>query len=385
MGHRLIRLWDRSRVVTDWQCPRKRYWQYEYKGKGVVTAGTSLELFTGTVIHDCMAAIAKHYQDKAELDISTLARNSYNQLFDVLKPEDENDRDGFEFAVEQGTLIQGIILGFYKHAWPRIVAEYPEVIVYEGEMERRSAPTEDSRPQLVFMSKPDVLVRSAEGLTAYLEYKSTSSKKPEWINSWETAVQLHSTIKAVKETTGIDVDHVIVQGLYKGFESYGKQSSPFCYYYRRNGNPPFTANEISYEYKAGMRRHPVWELTGGVEGWVGSMPESILAEQFPRTPPIFFNEDLIEAFFRQREMREWDINLALESLETNDEDYKTFIMDKHFPQRFDQCTPAYGKGRACEYKALCHGRQDQDPLNLGLVWREPHHEQEAEQQREKEN
>lgn len=380
-----LRLWDRSRATTDWTCPRKRFWNYEFRNRGIVPVGTKLEFFTGIVLHDCLAAIAHAAQHEVELDIKDLARNAYDQMVQALCPPrvegEPLDLNKVEFAREQATLVQGLILGFYKHAWPRILAEYPKVVVYEAEMEKPGERL-DLDPPLLFMSKPDVILESMDGRLAYLEYKSTSSKKPEWISSWETAVQLHSTIKAVKHTLGLEVDHVVVQGLYKGYESYGKQGSPFCYYYRREGHPPFSKSEISYEYRAGMRRYPVWELEGGVESWVASMPDYILAQQFPRTPPIFINEDLVAAFFRQREARERAILIANELLKkyASDPEMTQYIMDTEFPQRFDQCSPAWGYG--CEYKGLCHGPEG-DPLQHGYEWREPHHAREAEAFRER--
>jgi hypothetical protein len=227
------------------------------------------------------------------------------------------------------------------------------------------------------MSKPDLVVRGKDGAVYYIEYKSTSSKREDWINSWETAVQLHSTVKAIEATKGHPVDGVIVQGLYKGYASYGKQNSPFCYAYKRNGNPPFSKDETIYEYKAGFKRYPTWELDGGVRGWINGMPDVTLAEQFPQTPPIFVKEDLVNAFFEQRKWREAEIKMGIQMISFLPEDTKTEVLNVVFPQRFDQCQPGWGK--PCGYRKLCHGSSD-NPLEQGYVYRVPHHQRETEKQ-----
>src|SRR5205814_10201562 len=144
------------------------------------------------------------------------------------------------------------------------------------------------RDGMIFMSKPDLVLRHKEsGELWYVEYKTTSSKQDKWVNQWGTAVQLHSSIRAIEAALSEKVVGVIVQGLYKGYEAYGKQSSPFCYAYRRQGNPPFTKTETRYEYAPGFKRSPVWQLDGGVRAWVESMPEEVLTNQFPQSPPIY--------------------------------------------------------------------------------------------------
>lgn len=359
-----VRLIDRTRTVTDWKCPRARYWGYEYLGRGIVKKGTSLPLFMGILIHDAMAAIATLTQlgkpvpideiaDAARLD---MVKNLTDSL-DVVIPE------AMEFACEQAALTEGIIRGVYKHVWPRLMEMYPKIVYVETEMEYLLS------DGYVFMTKPDLIVEDREGELVYLEYKSTSSKQEKWIQSWDTAVQLHSSIKATEATTGRKPSYVQIVGMYKGYESYGKQSSPFCYAYKKFGNPPFTQDQVQYEYKAGFRRFATWELPGGTKGWVDSMPENVLANQFPMTAPILVNDDLVDAFFRQRLAREREIaNLP--------PDHNLYDLDSVFPQKFDQCVPSFGW--SCEYKKLCHGRVD-EPLQEGFELRTPHHARELEE------
>jgi hypothetical protein len=368
----IIRLIDRTRTVADWKCPRSRWWGYEYLGKGIVKSGTSLALFTGIVVHDAMAAIAT-FTKEAEGDdplgavpIDDIANAAFTQVRDnilesagpVVLPETT------EFANEQGALTEGLIRGFFKHLWPKLYEQYPRIIAIEQEMEY----TLDDLT--TFMTKPDLIVENQEGDLVYLEYKTTSNKKENWIKSWETAVQLHSSIKATEATLGKLPSYVQIVGLYKGYESYGKQSSPFCYAYIKKGNPPFSQDQVQYEYKAGFRRYPTWELPGGVKAWVESMPENVLTNQFPLTPPIFVNEDLVNKFFNQRLLREREIADHL-----NLHGFQDIMLDKVFPQHFDQCNPSYGW--SCPYSKLCHG-EVKDPLQEGYEFRVPHHARELE-------
>lgn len=273
-----------------------------------------------------------------------------------------------DFASEQSALIEGLLRGFYRHVWPQLLRDYPNILYIEEEMTY-------AHDGLLFMSRPDLVVSTGEGDLVYIEYKSTSSKKEGWVNSWATAVQLHSTVRAIKATKGLDVAQVVVQGLYKGFESYGKQSSPFCYAYHRNGNPPFSQSDTLYEYKPGYKRTPVWEMPGGVKAWVAGMPDQVLADQFPQVPPIFVNHDLLTAFFQQRAYREHEIVLANQMLKGADDEAVTNLLNVAYPQRFDQCHPYFG--RACSYLRLCHGHVE-EPLRSGFERRVPHHQEEVE-------
>ena len=193
--------------------------------------------------------------------------------------------------------------------------------------------------------------------------------------SWQTAVQLHSTIRAVERSIGETIQRVIIQGLNKGYVSYEKQNSPFCYLYHKAGTPPFIKDIWSYEYKAGLKKYPTWMREGGVKQVVAEMPENILSQQFPQTPPIFINQGLVDSFFKQRAKREHAIRHARELLQVPGVETAT-ILDEYFPQHFEECSPGWGTG--CEFKRLCHGNVT-DPLQLGFTMRQSHHQLEAEQ------
>lgn len=354
-----IILTDRSRTTEDWKCKRKRWWAYEFAGIGLTSEVLKLELFLGTILHDGLAAIAVQHPD---VDINKIAELAHDTVFQTLAEDGDE-----ESAHEQACLVEGLLRGFYKHAWPRLMAQFPRIVAVEQEM------VYDVDERLRFMSRPDLLLEDAEGQLWYIEYKSTSSKKDQWINSWSYAIQVHSSVKAIEQTLGRPVAGVIVQGLYKGYESYGKLSSPFCYAYKRNGNPPFTKDAIAFEYTKGMFRTPIWELAGGVGQAIEAMPEHILSEQFPCSPPIFVKDEMVETFFRQLALREAEIELAKNFMASTEEGLGA--LDVTFPQNFEACNPGWGK--PCEFLALCHSGKG-DPFTRGYQERVPHHQEEVE-------
>lgn len=364
------RLIDRSRIITDWTCPRKRFWEYEYLNRGIVANNTSLEFFLGLTVHDALAAIAMMQLNGVPSSIDEIALTARQQMLDSLLEKTTGEVDEVDFANEQATLVEGLIRGFYKHVWPRLLTAYPSIIAIEPEVTYQIDDT------LLFMARPDLILADTEGGHHYIEYKTTGSKNENWVNSWNTAVQLQSSIKAVEETLGTAPIDVSVIGLYKGYQSYNKQNSVMCYAYKKNGNPPFTQDAIQYEYKAGFKRSPVWEMDGGVKAWVEGMPEGILADQFPMCPPIFVKDDLVNSFFHQVAYREHEILLATQMLEDADDETKQSILDCTFSQTFSECTPYIG--HPCMFKKLCHGHVE-NPLEEGWMVRDGNHLLEKEQ------
>lgn len=363
-------LYSRSHCTTDWTCPRKRWWNFQYAGRGIQSGKTAFELWLGTVLHDGLAGIAHG------VDIDEIAKAAVKQMRDSLLGDDINDQASIDYADEQAALVEGLLRGFRKHIWPIWMEDYPEIVYIEKEMIYQ-------HDGLTFMSKPDLVVRDKEGELWAIEYKSTSSDKEQWVNSWTTAVQVHSIMRAVEADTGEKLAGVIIQGLYKGYweDRWKRQSSIFCHAYHKPGNPPFSQDIWQIDYKYGFKKYPIWKREGGVKRWVAEMDSSTLADQFPSVPPIFLNDTLIDTFFRERSERELEIAVASRAL--NDpampDAVKQEVLDVSFPHRWDQCKPPWGRddARNCEYLKLCHGPQV-DPLKVGFQLRVSHHSTEAE-------
>lgn len=377
-------LHSRPRAEMDWECPRRRYWAYEYDGTGLDAEVESLEQFMGTSLHDGLAAIALFHQ-KGSVDIDLIAETARQQVSDNLRANGVGTPEQIEnFAAEQGALIEGLLRGYHRHAWPLLLAKYPKILAVEADCSFRHNERGEADPKGLweFMAKPDlVLATEDESEIVYVEAKSTGTKKEQWINSWDKAVQVHATQPAIESTLGVKPTGAIVQGFYKGYVSYGKLSSPMCYAYHRWGNPPFTQTETLYEYRAGYKRYPTWQLEGGVKKWIDGMPSEVLMEQFPVTPTIFPDADLLTRFFSQRGVRELDIRMTRELLMNPDldETSRTAMLDVTFPQRFNKCKPSWGF--ECPMQVLCFGNMG-DPLKAGMRRRSAHHQTEVDQLKE---
>ena len=356
-------LFDRSRTSTDQRCPRQRFLQYHYKGKGIVGVSINFPLRIGSIIHDVIEAVAQG-EDWEKAMAGHLSRFEADMHLGAFDPY---------FAKEQLSLVEGMLRGFVRYRWPRILDEFPRVFSVEMET------TVDLGDGIEFMVKPDLLLLSKDDRVHYREHKTTSWNKEEWVNSWFKAPQLHIYAEALRRC-GVEVETMTIEGLYKGF--YNKklktprQESPLIYGYRRSGVAPFYQEEWVYKWQRGFKKVPVWECyKGGVKAWVEGMPDSILGEQFLTTPPIVPNAALAETWLRQRKMRELYIQDGLETLRLF-KDQKLRTMDAVFPQSFEQCTPSFGTH--CPYVDICHGAGDLDPIAAGFQWREPHHAPEQE-------
>lgn len=372
---------SRPRAEADWECPRKLYYLREFDGIGLNPDIESLEMFRGTTLHDAYAAIAYMHQAKpGDVDIDLLATTAQKQMYDnLLKNGEGTDEEIENFASEQACLVEGLIRGYFKHVWPIFLRETPKILWVEKDMIFHHDKDGKANPtgRFEFHVRPDLVMASDdESLRVYREHKSTSNKKEKWINSWDKSIQAHATLKAIEQTMGLDLTGIVIQGHYCGYESYGKLSTPIAYAYHRYGNPPFTKTETKYEWSAGFKRYPVWHLEGGVKKWIADMPEEVLMEQFPCTPLIFPDEDLITRFFKQRASRELKVKDASKLLtldfppNTGDsgvEAKRQDILDETFPQHFNKCKPAWGF--ECAFQQLCHGGCN-DPLKAGFTYRE---------------
>ncbi len=361
-------LYDRSRVLVDWACPRRRYYAYEHGGRGLVPNHGPLPLQFGTIVHEALATLARTDPDPAPW-----AAAAAQTLRDWLATTGGADTpEAQQRQQEHVTLVEGLLLGFARFVWPVLRMAYPRVIAVEQDLCWEQA------DDLAFMAKPDLILADADDRWWYVEYKTTSYKGESWIAQWETAIQLHATARAIEVVLDHPVEGVIVQGLYKGSARYGRQQNVCCYGYRKPGRPPLIPEQLSYAYRPGWTLTPVWELPGGITQWIANMPATVGSELFPQSAPIGLNRPMVEAFFRQRALREpeiaWGRALLVEA--ASDETHQQQILDAFFPQAFDQCQTPWG---TCAYQPFCYGTApapgDCPP---GFAWRVPHHEAEEE-------
>jgi hypothetical protein len=349
--------YDRSRVSLDWKCRRARYWGNEYKGLGVVPMRRALYFDVGDVAHKGAAALAMG-EDLEE---------TCHDVVEGFRHQTRLTLEG-EKLEEQACLVEGMLRGLHRQVLPGLLAEHTPLLV-ENEFLHRH----DGCVQGV---KPDLLTeRQADRTIWYWEWKTTGSVGESWANQWPKAIQLHTTALAAGQHLGREVRGVIVQGIYKGYVKEGKQTSIFCYGYTRPGN--LGGAETLYEWKPGARRVPVWQMPGGIKAWIDNMPAEVLANQFVQAPPVFLQTRLVAAYQRQTAMREKEIVRAGGFLDGAPDEDRQILLDRHFPQNFNECAPAIGA--PCAWADCCFNPHvAEDPIASGIYnWREPHHSTDA--------
>lgn len=353
---------DRTRRSVDGTCRRRRWWAFEYEGRGISPRARALYFDIGDIIHKALAQLLRQEAEQEET-IRDAVEGFRGQVAATLPAEK---------LEEQCALIEGMLRGWCRAVLPRLLAEY-NVLHVETEFPYR---VRDGAVPIEMGVTPDALLeRKSDRTVWYREHKTSGSLDARWFPQWPKAIQLHSTAHIVGERMGRPVEGVIVGGLYKGYENRkagGRQESIWCYGYTRPGNTG--GPEILYEWKAGARKVPTWTQPGGVRGWVEQMPDPVVADQFAETPPIYLNAYLVERFFAQSAYRETEIRMGrAQYYATSDASIREGILDTYFPQNFDACAPPIGA--PCPYGDCCFNPVIAgNPLATGLyVPRVPHH------------
>lgn len=366
--------WSRGQAEADWRCPRFRYYAYEYQG-GLVADNLSLDLFLGTCVHDAVAGLLRGAVSPATIaaDVAAGVTATLSRYWRVPEPAAGASLSDAQRQVrEKATWVESVVHGLARVLVPSlrgqvVGVEVPCIFPHD------QTGQENTAGPFVFRCRPDVVLDTPDGLV-YLEIKTSSTKRAEWITSWQTAIQIHATMRALAFTFRRPVAHAVVQGIYKGSEAFGRLTSPLVYGYLTRGTPPFARPSYAYEWRPGLTRTPVWDIPGGAAGWMANMPVAQLSEQFPQTPPIAYQPAMTEAFFRQRAIREQAVRALPAALREEDPaacpDADT-LLDTHYPQTFSACRPAWGD--PCPYFAICHGGVS-DPLAQGFRHRDTDHQ-----------
>lgn len=331
-----IRKFSYTRAASDTECERKRYLSREWGGTGLMPVTAGWPLVHGNIVHKALEEFAKSGQVDLKSVREKVKQEAALSGFDVINQND------------WAALVEGQIRGFIKCVWPNLMAEY-EIIGTERWIEYE--PT----PGYLFRARQDLLLQNKyDKHICYVDYKNTSSTKPQWIKSWNKSVQLHSSMYALRESEGINVERAIVIGLYKGYkdEKKGIQRSVFNYGYVNREYPMSPQYSYSYTKARGWEMFDTASEFDDLNNWVNAMPEPILTEQFPQTGPIFARDDIAKKWFRQQLIREAEVADAAQLLQTSTsiEEIEK-VLDKYFRQNFSHCDPAYGY--SCPYQNLC--------------------------------
>lgn len=476
-------LWliDRSRIVDGRGfCRRARFHNYHLgpSGYGITLKATKLPLMTGIAGHDGLAPIliwCRDHDGQIRQGLSTPEGQGEGYLpvpLEVVRAATARataaywrtvDLRGFAYlredeevkAVtrEQCYLIEGLIWAWCLEVLPEILrrgriveVEQDDTYVFActcglgdgiGTQQDHEARDCDG---LGLMCKPDFIVETRQTLELeYHEFKTTSMDGALFRDKWETAAQTFSATLDVERRLGKHVQSVYIHGLVKGKREgdynpeTGKrdgtirQSSPFCYAYRKPANPPMEREEwkASYEYldpvegkvkrlgKA-FKKAGVWELPdhaipaemSKAEYWVSWMPSEVRRKQLVLLGPFSRQTQMVDHFLAECQGEEagvreglWELYDAGQQLLTEaypqglqeadlagvwwevvwpDPRYHA-LLDKLFPRSYE-CR-RYGMRNRCQFEDLCFEREGwADPLGSGkFIPRRPHHRMETEQ------
>jgi hypothetical protein len=354
---------SRSAGDTDDNCPRARYWNTVYGGRGLESTEPKEALNFGTEIH------------RGLQEIWTSGNIKVHEYFK-------------DFG-ELGQVGRGLLFAYYSTVYKRYQAEGWRLLYAEKECRATLGFSPGGR-ELILLAQPDLLLQHEEtGIVRYVEAKSTKVLGNDFLESWRYAPQLAAGFEAVWQTLGIQVDEFVMQLFYKGtfYKDEGRWASVFVSAWRRPH--PSLVGEFEWSYKR-PQSWKGWERVNPIE----HMPESawhemlfkmgVLEEQVPETPPMIFHKGMVSSWMEQKARREGEIADASAKLEDNWINGGTqhvdplVVRDLNFPQKFLKCKPY--QGYPCNFLSLCwNPTETKNPLLSGrFTWRQPHHKTEAE-------
>jgi hypothetical protein len=259
------------------------------------------------------------------------------------------------------TWLEVMLTAWWLRVWPAWEAVYevvlvePRLVFYEGGVK--------------FTVGPDLVLRSRADKSYWVydfkSYRQWDTKK------WLRAIQLQLGAVAVERELSkpghtVEVAGTIIQGFYKGQQRSGNFYHPLVYGYRREEDPGVTKAAYSYEYKKGFSRFDVVAYPGGTRAWVEGAPESVIADCFPQTAPIYLNRVLMKEFMAQRVQRELDIHHAAQMV--MDPKIAGLLKESMLRNEFEQNFGACESDRhQCPMFEVCHVEVvGKDPVGSGL-------------------
>lgn len=343
-------LTDRTTAETDDRCGMRRWWYKHEGGIGIVPVQEAIALRVGRDVHEDLATLA------------TLEDISVPKIKDLIEElRHANDTPGLSLS-EREVLYRrlGWLAAYAIFVEPRVRAEYETIGVEEEHILDRSP--------LWISYTPDRYLRHREGrYLVYREYKSTISASTKWLASWAFAPQIHIGIAGMQEELGEKVAFGQVMGLMKGDTREGRLNHPYVWGWYNSSTSEWT-HEYSKARTAAWTKMPIWEFPGGTVEWVLKCGEDVAKGQFPHTPPIFYNERLLNDWVTRRTAREIEVAEVVEECRV---DWNKRVM--YFEPRTAQCRPPFGD--SCPYLLPCHNAAvRENPLACSdFKQRVPHH------------
>lgn len=376
---------DRSRVESRQECPRLRFYSYDFDGTGIAQAPHSLPLLNGITIH---AAHARLLQGLGIDEVIRLARVEY--ALEMTTVGLVGVDDPMPLMKEQLAMLEGMVRLWDLWRRPAILLEYTVESIEEA-WEWPLA------PGLVQRLRMDaILRRKDDGLLHILDYKSLAYPSADWFNKFEHTLQTELYVQALKEKSGEPVGGMLYEGLVKG--QYKKdtaksspyfeqriQQSPYCYGWRMAGGE--VGEDIwyaDYTSKKGFVKTRVTDVMS-TKTWVEAHlsflvePSDMFVVVPPICPPPWELERIkAQVIYQEQEYHRMLANYQ-ELMADGLVDLADEMLDRFAPQNGQRCYK-YGLDNRCPFVADLCWSQGADPLNDGgYVRRVPHHEGEQQE------
>ncbi len=350
---------DRSRYATLRTCPRKRYWNYEYLGKGLSGINPSIEIAAGIAGHSAMAALLGSPVPLLVLDTALqVGKASLWEQF----PNAASDEAVHETLTQEWTIVEALLRAWHKARLPRFSAEY-EVVVVEKEM-----PPLAIGHGIELMTRPDLVVRRRTDSTYWdWDWKFTGFIG-KWQERWDADLTRLTKAAAIEAALNIRIEGVTVEGLYKGPKRDGYYTSPLVVaYLHESGEHSFEAKRSRGWTKYQLCR-PEAPIT--VKHWIDQWPAEMLLEHFVQTIPL--PRDPFKSKSALVQIANAEAQVAIAALKGHSDD----VLDTEWPQNHDAC---WKYNRPCPFLHLCQS-PGIDPMETGRYkWREAHHDTEYEE------
>ena len=454
-------LWliDRSRRVDGCGfCPRARLLNYHIgpNGYGLQMKATKVPLMSGLMAHDGLAPILEWCRDHPqyiETPPDLVIRQGVQQALEkygtLVKVRGYAYLGATEEVMsvlrEQQYLIEGLIWAWCLEVLPEILkrgqvveVEVDDTYVFgctcglgDG-IGSKSQHEERDCEGMGLMCRPDflILTRLTQELE-YHEFKTTSMDSITFRDKWEVMIQMFAATLDAERRLQKHVQSIYIHGLIKGKRegdynpATGKrdgayrQSSIFCYGYRKPAMPPMEPEQWAGQYEwqdewgknhrlgKTFQKAGVWELPdhymaqapdmSKAEFWAKWLPPEARKKALIVLGPFSRQTLMVDHFLQEVKGDEerWQAGLwelyecALNLQETaQTADYWTAVwghpqfqglMNKLFPRSYE-CR-RYGGRNRCQFETPCFFREGwADPIGSGFyIERRPHHRDELEQ------
>lgn len=359
-------LTDRSRIECYQHCPRKRYWNYEYQGHGIVPKrAKSAALEFGSTIHQAIADTFMGAPPNMAMELPETARHA-----------------------ELHALADGMI-----HAWLLIRQSYYKDNFDIISVEHEEEPV-DIGCGVGLMTRSDaVLRRKLDGALFVANWKTTKRADRKWREQFQYDMQTIGEVLGVEQRLGEKCSGVLIEGLLKGEEreypigsGQWYQDSPLIWAWHNETGKPHPMGEWTPKWEwqdeegnhtlgRGWKKRAIWEgYPGGVGEWIGYLYEhhlSVLEEQFVPLPPILRSDWDIERWKRMTSRQERDIAEFTHDIQVlRDLTNVPIAIELGFPMHTHGANCLWPS--RCEYFGLCWENAQPDDADLWQP-REPNH------------